>query len=193
MKYLCDRNELLDRSVNSIKPCSKLLDIGCGIKPFTKVGCDLHICCEPYSGYIPVLNETYKDFLILNMSWQEVVKSFPCNCVDTILIVDVIEHLEKEEAMSLLSETLKIASQQVVVFTPLGFFEQEHPDGIDAWGYHGGQWQTHRSGWYPEDLPENANGHWDFYVCNDFHYLNNKEEQLAEPKGAFWGIWTVDK
>ncbi|GAA0699124.1 hypothetical protein GCM10008904_04200 [Paraclostridium ghonii] len=55
------------------------------------------------------------------MSWQDIVKNFPCNSVDTILILDVIEYLEKEEALDLLSKTLNIASEQVVVFTPLGF------------------------------------------------------------------------
>ncbi|QEZ67481.1 class I SAM-dependent methyltransferase [Paraclostridium bifermentans] len=193
MKYLCAKNNLLSCTLSSIKSCSKLLDIGCGIKPFTNIECTIHICCEPYKEYIEVLNEKYKDLLVLNMSWQDVVKNFPCNSVDTILIIDVIEHLEKEEALDLLSKTLDIASEQVVIFTPLGFFEQDHPDGIDAWGLHGGKWQTHRSGWYPEDFPENPNGHWDFYICNDFHHLNNKEELLPEPKGAFWAIWSLDK
>ncbi|MGL5557769.1 MAG: hypothetical protein ACRDC3_01385 [Paraclostridium dentum] len=193
MKYLCNKNELLTSSLNAIKPCSKLLDIGCGIRPFTNIECKIHICCEPYNEYIEVLNEKYKDLLVLNMSWQDVVKSFPFNSIDTILLSDVIEHLEKEEAIDLLSKTLNIASQQVIIFTPLGFFEQDHPDGIDAWGFHGGKWQTHRSGWYPEDFPENPNGHWDFYICTDFHHLNNKEEKLLKPKGAFWAIWSVDK
>lgn len=79
------------------------------------------------------------------MGWKDVVKIFPCTSVDTVLLVDVIEHLEKEEALDLLSKTFSIASQQVVVFTPLGFFEQDNTDGIDAWGLHGGEWQTHRS------------------------------------------------
>lgn len=193
MKYICNKNELSSSSLNSIKSCSKLLDIGCGIKPFTKVKCKTHICCEPYNEYVEVLNEKYKDLLILNMSWQDVVEKFPSSSVDTILIIDVIEHLEKKEALDLLTKTLKIASQQVVVFTPLGFFEQNHPDGIDAWGLHGGKWQTHRSGWYPEDFLENSNGHWDFYICNDFHDLNNKGERLPEPKGAFWAIWSLEK
>lgn len=37
MKYLYAKNDLLSSSLSSIKPCSKLLDIGCGIKPFTDV------------------------------------------------------------------------------------------------------------------------------------------------------------
>lgn len=55
------------------------------------------------------------------MSLKDIVKNFPYNSFDTILILDVIEHLEKEEALYLLSKTLNIASEQVVVFTPLRF------------------------------------------------------------------------
>ncbi|WP_250674771.1 hypothetical protein LZ906_004340 [Paraclostridium ghonii] len=55
------------------------------------------------------------------MSFQDIVKNFPYNSVDSILILDVIQHLEKEEALDLLSKTLNIASEQVFVFTPLGF------------------------------------------------------------------------
>ncbi|WP_270939758.1 hypothetical protein [Romboutsia lituseburensis] len=52
MKYLCNKNELLTASLNAIKPCSKLLDIGCGIRPFANIECKIHICCEPYNEYI---------------------------------------------------------------------------------------------------------------------------------------------
>ena len=47
------------------------------------------------------------------------------------------------------------ARQQVVVFTPHGFHKQEYVKGEkDAWGMNGTYWQTHRSGWTPEDFDE---------------------------------------
>jgi hypothetical protein len=66
--------------------------------------------------------------------------------------VDIIEHLEKDEGMKLLKCTENIARSQVVIFTPYGILPQSHPDGKDAWGLNGCDWQQHKSGWLPEDF-----------------------------------------
>ncbi|MBC7408410.1 MAG: hypothetical protein H7339_08485 [Arcicella sp.] len=36
-------------------------------------------------------------FIVLKQKWDEVIKTIPENGVDTVISLDVIEHLEKEE------------------------------------------------------------------------------------------------
>lgn len=189
----CNDKEFMSIVLKDIKPAVKLLDIGCGIKPCAIVQNQIHICAEPCKEYVDIINKKYPHLEVLNIAWEEVIKVFEDKSVDTVAILDVIEHLEKDKAMQLLVETLNIAKQQVIILTPLGFFEQIHPDGIDAWGLHGGQWQTHLSGWLPEDFPVLENGYWKFYVCRNFIKINNKGEKLEKPAGAFWAVWTWNK
>jgi hypothetical protein len=108
----------------------------------------------------------------------------PPKSVDTIFLLDVIEHVEKEEGLQLLRETEKIARQQIVLFTPLGFMPQEQLDGEDAWNLNGGAWQEHKSGWLPEDFDDT----WMIYACKDFHKVDSKGNLLDKPFGAFWAI-----
>lgn len=192
MEKYCNAGDLMGTACRALKPVERLVDIGCGIQPYTGVKATTHICCEPYKEYVDILKVRYPQLIPLNMGWEEATKYIPHKSVDTVILVDVIEHLEKEIGMDLLVKTLPLVKQQFAIFTPLGFFEQTHPDGIDAWGLHGGDWQTHRSGWLPEDFPESEGGAWDFYICPDFHKVNNRGEILTPPKGAFWAIWNAN-
>jgi hypothetical protein len=130
----------------------RVLDIGAGIRPQTLIECDTHIVAEPHGEYVDWLHENRPDITVCQMTWQEAVDSFPEGSVDWVTLLDVIEHVEREEAERLLAKTLPIASKGVIVFTPYGFNEQE-PGEVDAWGMHGGEWQRHRSGWIPDDFP----------------------------------------
>ena len=61
---------------------------------------------------------------------------------DLALFIDVIEHLEKQEAWRLLGQLARRA-KRVLITTPLGFRRQEIP---------GLPFETHRSGWHPWDF-----------------------------------------
>jgi SAM-dependent methyltransferase len=58
---------------------------------------------------------------------------------DLALFIDVIEHLEKPEALKVLDDLTRRA-RRVLITTPFGFRTQEIP---------GMPFETHRSGWYP--------------------------------------------
>jgi len=171
-----------------------LLDIGCGIKPQNLILPLVHICCEPFPEYIQVLSDKIKnlnncEYVILNVSWEDALKIFPSKSVDSVFLLDVIEHLEKDIALQLLKETEKICRKQIVIFTPLGFLPQEHSDGLDAWGLHGGEMQEHKSGWMPFDFDKN----WDIYLSEIFHDRNNLGEKFEVPFGAFFAIRNLSK
>jgi hypothetical protein len=171
-----------------------VLDIGSGIRPQEFIIPKNHICAEPYEEYSDLLilkrEDIQKDgrnLFVLKMTWHEVTKYFTEKSVDTIFLIDVIEHIEKREATELLKKSLKIASKQIAIFTPWGFMPQEHPDGIDYWGLKGGDWQRHKSGWLPEDFIDDD---WDFIACEDFHPMDGYGMVYEKPYGAFWAIKT---
>jgi len=139
--------------------------------------------------YVERLQKSLKEdktrhYVILNAAWGEVVSLFPPKSVDSVFLLDVIEHLEKEEAIHLLKLTEEIARIQIAIFTPLGFMPQKHPDGKDAWGFDGGLWQEHRSGWEPDDFDTT----WDVYAAKVYHTIDNSGKHLETPYGALWAI-----
>ena len=184
-------DELFQVVVERLEKVDLLLDIGCGIMPQQLVRPMTHICCEPCQQYIEQLKVKVADtfdrsYVIINAGWREVVRLFPPDSVDTVVLADVIEHLNKNEASELLQATALIARRQVAVFTPLGFMPQTHADGKDAWGLDGGEWQEHKSGWLPEDFGEG----WDIFLAEAFHTTDNLGTPLDKPFGAMWALLT---
>ena len=189
-----EKDDLIPNIIGRLRNADIILDIGCGIMPQTYITPKVHICCEPYTKYLNVLQErireeTDKDYILLKLTWEDVTKIMPPKSVDTIFLLDVIEHVEKERGLQLLRETEKIARQQIVIFTPLGFMPQEHFDGKDGWNLNGGAWQEHKSGWLPEDFDDT----WMIYACKDYHEHDNKGNLLDKPFGAFWAIKEATK
>lgn len=188
------KNELTAAAMAAMEPTEVLLDIGCGIVPQNYVRPLVHICCEPYAEYVATLQDKIstmasrdRSYVVLNMGWDGAVRYFPEKSVDTVILVDVIEHLEKEEGRALLRQTEKLARQQVIIFTPLGFMPQHHADGKDAWGLSGADWQEHKSGWLPEDFEGED---WRFFAAREFHTVDSLNQPLEKAYGAFWAIKT---
>jgi len=186
-----DRETIEDAVYRSVRYADSVLDIGCGIRPQTFFQPKLHICCEPHAGYVRVLQNRFAGHpgaLILQSTWEAVVALLPNHSVDTIFLIDVIEHLDRLEGRRLLEECERIARKQIIVFTPLGFMEQEMgPSGIDAWGLDGGQWQVHKSGWTPDDFDAS----WEILASRMYHTTSASGESLEHPFGAFWAIKNI--
>lgn len=166
-----------------------LLDIGCGIQPQTLVAPRVHVCCEPFPEYASHLQRAANDGkvradVVLNLSWADALRVLPEKSVDSVFLLDVIEHLEKDDGARLLAETERIARRQIVIFTPLGFMPQPHTGTRDAWGLGGGDVQQHRSGWTPDDFDST----WDIVASRDFHRVDSLGQVLAQPFGAFYAI-----
>ena len=69
--------------------------------------------------------------------------------VDLVTMIDFIEHLERDEAMSALKDAELVASRRVVLFTPRGHFPQADYDALNLGGE---AFQRHRSEWDVADL-----------------------------------------
>lgn len=189
-----DKDRLHSAAVQEIKESDVLLDIGTGIQPRDFVKTNIYLCCEPFGEYVEKLRESTKGhsssaFVLLRTDWKGVLNVLPDRSVDTILLIDVIEHLEKKDGELLLAETLKKAKKQVVIFTPLGFVQQHvRPDGTDAWGLNGADWQEHRSGW----LPDEFDASWKILACKEYHFHDNLGNAFPKPEGAFWAIKNIE-
>jgi len=73
---------------------------------------------------------------------------------DVVLCSQIIEHLTKDEGLSLIGEAEKIGRQQVIITTPGGF--------VGRWELDGNPFQAHKSGWTSEELSKmgyNAKGY----------------------------------
>ncbi|HBG06064.1 MAG: hypothetical protein A2075_04250 [Geobacteraceae bacterium GWC2_58_44] len=187
-----DTDKLFPAAIETLVEPDVVLDIGCGIMPQKYVRPRVHICCEPFGQYVEHLQQKValeydRSYVVVNAPWSEAVKIFPPKSVDTVFLVDVIEHLEKSEALDLLRRTEALARKQVVLFTPLGFLPQEDLDGKDAWGLDGGAWQEHKSGWSPEDFDAS----WRIYASKVFHTADCFGRAFETPYGAMWAIKDV--
>jgi len=177
----------------AVAPSDILLDIGSGIMPLSLWVPRVHICCEPFHSYLTRLQEETRParhrFVYLQMGWQEVVNALPPGSVDTVVLVDVVEHLEKNVALKLLERTVRLVRRQMLVSTPLGFCPQHYEAGqADAWGMDGAAWQEHRSGWNLSDFDDR----WDILACREYHHVNGKGEKLDPPVGMFWAIYNAE-
>lgn len=187
------RIEALEAVGKKIPDVEVVLDLGPGIcpQPFIKKPY-VHICVEAHRPYVERLKRDVAGdpkYVFINAPWDEVISTFPDKSVDTVFALDFIEHLEKAEGIRMLREAERVARCQVIVYTPLGFFPQSYddPNKPDRWGMDGGKWQTHRSGWDPEDFGEQ----WEFVICNDYILLDEDNQTMDQPMAAFWAIRTL--
>jgi Methyltransferase domain len=169
-----------------------VLDLGPGICPQPFLQPYVHICVDAHRPYLERLKRESADhpkYVLINAPWDRVMAMLPDKSVDTVFALDFIEHLEKPDGLRMLREAERVARVQIVVFTPHGFFPQsyEDPSKPDRWGMDGGYWQTHRSGWAPEDFgPE-----WDIVICPDCILLNQDNQPMERPMAALWAFRTL--
>jgi hypothetical protein len=187
----CDREEFHSKAASFIKPVSTVLDIGCGIRPQQYITPELLICVEPHLEYVEILKTSLKDAsaVIIPLDAKRALAGMPDRSVDSIFLIDVIEHMDKIVGAEVLLECERVARQQVVIFTPLGFMPQEiHAGDVDGWNLHGGDWQDHKSGWYPEEFTG-----WNVVACKHLHLQDYLGEEITPPYGGFYAIKNVPK
>jgi hypothetical protein len=187
-----DEPHELVRGVNAaIKETEVVLDIGPGIYPFNLFVPRMHILVEPWEEYLEILRSRYEnesEILLVKSDAISFIRTLGDKSVDTSILSDVIEHMEKDVGLELIEELNRVTRHQIVIFTPLGFMPQHvNQDKSDRWGLNGGEFQQHKSGWLPEDFGQE----WLFYICNEFHKFNDSGEPLEEVFGAFYAIKNI--
>ena len=152
-----------------------VLDLGCGphsmiaILPshIRKVGVELH---EPY--YRETLSKgRHHETIQTDLNHVE----FEENSFDAVVLLDVIEHLTKEEGNALIQKMQRWARKKVIVYTPNGFVHQDEYDENPL--------QKHRSGWIVEEML--AKG-FKVYGVNGFKALKKDSHDHDSPKKNLW-------
>lgn len=188
IKWFETRQEMLLSIEKEIKETEIVLDIGCGIVPMNYFRPKLHVMVDPWKEYVDILSFRHagdKSVLVLYSDAIEVLRQFTDNSVDSIFLLDVIEHMDKDVGRKVIQESERVANEQIVIFTPLGFMTQHMKSHeSDGWGLSGTLYQEHRSGWTPDDFSSG----WSCYVCENFHSNDFKGDKLDQAVGAFFAI-----
>jgi hypothetical protein len=126
--------------------CEVVLDVGAGIRPMNWFEPAEHICIEPFAPYAERLEAA--GYTVLRATALQAMRAIEGR-VEAVYLLDVIEHMDKEDGRLVIKLAKAVGARQIVVHTPHGF----QPQTGDAWGLGGDFWQEHRSGWTPDDFP----------------------------------------
>ena len=187
----CDSSAFYNRASELIEPVSSVMDIGCGIRPQQFITPDFLICVEPHPEYVEILKKNLigTNSIIISLDARQALSSMVDGSIDSIFLIDVIEHMTKEVGLEVIREVERIARRQVVLFTPLGYMPQNmHASGLDGWNLNGGSLQDHKSGWYPEDFLD-----WNIIACKHLHSTDFKGDQINPAYGGFFAIKNIVK
>lgn len=194
MQYFDAPSEIISAAEKMVIDTDIVLDIGCGIVPMSYFRPKLHIMMEPWHEYSDILSYRHagdKSVIILRQNALDGLTTFSDQSVDSIFMLDVIEHMPKAVGLKVLEECERVARQQIVVFTTLGFMPQ-HVDlqnEKDGWGLNGAEVQEHLSGWMPDDFPRTYN----FLICEQFHMVDFRGKKLPQPFGAFYAVCNLQE
>jgi 2-polyprenyl-3-methyl-5-hydroxy-6-metoxy-1,4-benzoquinol methylase len=172
--FLLTINELLTDS-------HTVLDIGCGMGTTLKeLCCPVKIGVDAHRPYLEnaKFGKPDQEFIKLHYKAERLRELFLPDSLDSVTLIDVIEHFEKEVAFDVLSQAEEIAAKKVIVFTPRGFFKQEE---VDHYGLGGESYQRHRSGWEVEDFEGLG---YNIIIFNKFHDHKNQAFLKAYGKNA---------
>lgn len=158
------------------------LEVGPGVRPINLREFEYIICVEPFKPYLRILTERYRgsNVIPIHGTAPRDLARFADQSVDSVFLIDVVEHLEKDAGLQTIKECERIARKSVHVFTPLGFMEQ-HVGALDddGWGFSGNILQTHLSGWEPDDFED-----WRILIHPTYHTTETGNH------GAMWATMT---
>lgn len=127
-----------------LKDCQTVLDLGCGPRSplihvkhlIDSLGVELH---PPY------LKATKKLKIHKRYLQKDILKlDFPKDSFDAVILIEVLEHLDKKGGKKILEKAEKWAKKKVILSTPNGYF----PMGV----VDNNPYQQHLSGWSHKKL-----------------------------------------
>ena len=125
-----------------------VLDLGCGLSLKSKfIDAVVRVGLDVYRPFLERI-ESEVPYVAINADVMEVDRLFLPESFDLVMACDLVEHLDKQEALRVLDMAEKMARVAVIIETPKGFV----PQNIDIWGHGGHEYQTHRSSWEPDEF-----------------------------------------
>lgn len=163
----------------SIGDAASVLDVGCGYNSilgkikgkFSSTGIDIFRECIEESKKAKIHNRyLLGDIRKLNTYFKK--KSY-----DVVIAIDVIEHVNKKEALFMIKSMEQIARKRVIIMTPNGFYPQNT--------LFGNPHQKHKSGWYVKDLKMLG---YKIYGLRGLKYIRGIHAMIQYKPWFFWGI-----
>ena len=163
----------------SLNGCRSVLDVGCGSnspirevkKRFYSEGIDID---KP--SIIQSKKKKIHDRYIVG-DIQDIDKYYKQKSFDAVISTDVIEHLEKKDALRLLKKMEKIARKKIIILTPNGFYHQDHLDKNPH--------QEHKSGWSVNDLTRIK---YKVYGLRGLKYIRGEYATIKYKPWILWGF-----
>lgn len=127
-----------------LKGCKTVLDLGCGPDSPLQYcqGISYSVGVEPFKPYLERSRKKGIHTKYLNKKIEQL--KFPPASFDAVVMIEVLEHLPKSEALAIIKKVERWAKCRVVVTTPNGFSGQDELDN--------NRWQRHLSGWTVPEL-----------------------------------------
>ena len=130
---------------HNIKPGESILDIGCGDKLRTKM---------LVSNKITSVDawEKVKPDVLLDLEKESL--PFAENSYDVVLMIDFIEHLDKEVGKRLLEEAKKVCKKKIILLTPSFWTDNlDNVNNPELWCYQN-KYDGHKSFWTNDDFKD---------------------------------------
>lgn len=134
--------------VESVRPTSTLLDLGCGPKLYSdplKAQCSRVLTVDAWGWVEPDI--------VADLETTP-LKDITPDRWDYVLMLDFIEHLSKEAGLSLIEQVKQVTNQRIFLLTPMEEIWTENHENVDnpeLW-CHGNKYDLHKSLWVPEDF-----------------------------------------
>ena len=137
--------EVIQKNVES---SDTVLDLGCGIMQATEgLVCKSVLGVDIFARYLEEIKYTHPT---VQLSVEE-TGAFLDNSFDVVLCIDVLEHLEKDVAVIVLQECIRICRRTSIVYTPRVFQDNPQPKE-GAWGLGDNIYQSHKCCLSKEEL-----------------------------------------
>lgn len=127
---------------------STVLDVGCGLSLKSQfIEADIRVGVDAHRPYLEKIDAKVP-YVCISADALHLERLFLPRSFDLVLLLDIVEHLDKPDALELIRQAEIVARRAVVIETPKGFL----PQNIDILGLGGDHLQTHRCGFESDEL-----------------------------------------
>ncbi|MDZ7860516.1 MAG: class I SAM-dependent methyltransferase [Candidatus Krumholzibacteriota bacterium] len=125
--------------------CGSVLDLGCGFNsPVKRCGVPFSVGVDLFDSYLRESSDKRHHSQYVKADIRKV--EFQPKAFDAVIILEVLEHLTKDDGQKLLEKAETWACKKIIISTPNGYLSQN--------GYHSNPLQKHISGWTTKELEE---------------------------------------
>ena len=127
---------------NNISESDEVLDVGSGDKSNQSFKCSKIISIDAW--------EKVNPDVLVDLNKENI--PFDPNSFDVVLMIDFIEHLEKENGRLRIKEAIEIARKKVILLTPLWWDDnKDNTENSNLWCYNN-PYNYHKSLWTIKDF-----------------------------------------